>query len=80
MCSSDLVICGSDPQYAELATNTAKALKSAGASLVYLAGHPGDARSDYEAAGISEFIYVGADVLGICANALDHLLVKQGEK
>jgi len=74
------VICGSDPQYAELATNTAKALKSAGASLVYLAGHPGDARSDYEAAGISEFIYVGADVLGICANALDHLLVKQGEK
>ncbi|MEQ9347677.1 MAG: methylmalonyl-CoA mutase family protein [Thalassospira sp.] len=74
------VICGSDPQYAELAVNTAKALKSAGATLVYLAGHPGDARSDYEAAGIDEFIYVGADVLGICEIALDHVLAKQGEK
>lgn len=74
------VICGSDPQYGDMATDVAKALKSAGADIVYLAGHPGDARADYEAAGIGEFIFVGADVLAICGTALDHLLAKQGEK
>lgn len=74
------VICGSDPQYGDMAADVAKALKSSGASLVYLAGHPGDARSDYQAAGIDEFIHVGSDVLGICETALDHLLGKPGEK
>lgn len=74
------VICGSDPQYADMAKDVAKALKSGGADIVYLAGHPGDARADYEAAGIDEFIFVGADVLAICGTALDHLLAKQGEK
>lgn len=74
------VICGSDPQYAAMATDVAKALSKAGASKIYLAGHPGEARADYEAAGISEFVHVGADVLAICGDALDHLIGKQGEK
>jgi len=74
------VICGSDAQYAEMATDVAKALKAKGASMVYLAGQPGDARSAYEAAGIDEFVFVGADVLAICGAALDHLLGAQGEK
>ncbi|MCC9620857.1 methylmalonyl-CoA mutase subunit beta [Thalassospira sp. MA62] len=74
------VICGSDLQYADMACDVAKALKSAGAEKVYLAGNSGDARGDYEAAGISDFIFVGADVLGICAVALDHLIDQQGEK
>lgn len=74
------IICGSDAQYADMVADVAKALKAKGASMVYLAGQPGDARSDYEAAGINEFVFVGADVLAICGTALDHLLGKQGEK
>ncbi|NIZ00390.1 methylmalonyl-CoA mutase family protein [Thalassospira lucentensis] len=67
------VICGSDPQYGDMAADMAKALKDAGASRVYLAGHPGDAKAAYEAAGIDDFIYVGSDVPGICRTAMDHI-------
>ncbi len=70
------VICGSDPQYADMAADIAKALKQAEATRIYLAGHPGDARADYEAAGIDDFIFIGADVLAICETALSHLGVK----
>jgi methylmalonyl-CoA mutase len=70
------VICGSDPQYADMAADIAKALKQAGATRIYLAGHPGDARAHYEAAGIDDFIFIGADVLAICETALSHLGVK----
>jgi methylmalonyl-CoA mutase len=37
-------------------------LKSAGAKFVYLAGRPGDAKAEYEAAGIDDFAYMGVDV------------------
>lgn len=74
------VICGSDPQYADMVADIAKALSKAGATRIYLAGHPGDARAAYEAAGIDEFIFVGADVLSICSTALDHVLGTKGEK
>lgn len=70
------VICGSDPQYADMAADVAQSLKQAGATRIYLAGHPGDARADYEAAGIDDFIFIGADVLAICETALSHLGVK----
>ena len=57
------VLCSSDAVYGDLAAETAAALKGAGATSVYLAGHPGDARADYEAAGIDGFIHMGCDVL-----------------
>ncbi len=56
-------ICSSDRTYAELAESVAKALKAAGADRVYLAGNPGDARAEYEAAGVDEFVHVGVDVV-----------------
>jgi len=56
-------LCSSDATYAELAGVTAKALKAAGASRVYLAGNPGDARAAYQSAGVDEFVHIGVDVV-----------------
>ncbi len=70
------IICGSDTQYAEHAAEMAKALKAAGARRIYLAGHPGDNRAAFEAAGIDDFIFVGSDVVATTTAVLDHLGVK----
>ncbi len=70
------IICGTDAQYSEMATDIAKALKQAGANRIYLAGHPGDAKTSYEVAGIDDFISIGGDVLDVCKTALTHLGVK----
>ena len=56
-----------------MATDVAKALKAAGAEQVYLAGHPGERRADYEAAGIDGFIHIGVDVLAVLQDAHDKL-------
>ena len=61
--ASVAVICSSDAIYADLAASTAEALVGAGATHVVLAGRPGDAQATYEAAGIADFIHMGADVL-----------------
>lgn len=70
------IICGSDTQYAEHAAEMAKALKAAGASRIFLAGHPGDNRAAFEAAGIDDFIFMGSDVIATTTATLDHLGVK----
>lgn len=57
------VICGTDAAYTEQGVAYAQALKAAGASFVYLAGRAGDAKDQYEAAGIDDFVYMGVDVL-----------------
>jgi methylmalonyl-CoA mutase len=57
------VICGTDAAYLEQAVAYATSLKAAGAKFVYLAGRPGDAKAEYEAAGIDDFAYMGVDVL-----------------
>jgi hypothetical protein len=56
------VLCGDDASYAAAAADTAKALKAAGATLVLLAGKPGEAEASYRAAGIDGFAFLGADV------------------
>lgn len=56
-------LCGSDKRYADEAVSAAKALKAAGVSRLYLAGRPGDREQELRAAGVDEFIFVGADVL-----------------
>lgn len=62
-------LCSSDALYEQHATATATALKAAGASVVYLAGNPGDRRAAEEAAGVDEFVHVGVDVLDILGRA-----------
>jgi methylmalonyl-CoA mutase len=64
------VICSSDAVYAERAASCARALKAAGCQRLYLAGNPGDARAEYEAAGIDEFVFLGVDVLDVGERAL----------
>lgn len=57
-------ICSSDENYAAMAEDAARALKRAHAGRIYLMGRPDEAqRAAYEAAGIDEFVYMGADVL-----------------
>lgn len=56
-------ICGSDKRYAEEAVATARALKAAGATRVYLAGKPGNLEAALRETGVDEFIHIGVDVL-----------------
>lgn len=63
------VICGSDGTYADMAADAAAALKSAGAVGVYLAGAPGEHRDAFTAAGIDDFVHLGANVLQVLTTA-----------
>lgn len=71
--ASIAAICSSDAIYGDLAATTAEALVAAGATHVVLAGRPGDAQSSYEAAGISAFIHMGANVLDVLRRTHDVL-------
>jgi methylmalonyl-CoA mutase len=57
------IITGSDAGYAEHADATARALKSAGADWVLLAGKPGEREAGLRNAGVDQFVFVGVDVL-----------------
>ncbi|WP_417449014.1 methylmalonyl-CoA mutase family protein [Kordiimonas sp.] len=61
-----VVICGTDSQYETLGLKAAEMLKAAGADHIYLAGRAEDTLT---AAGVDEFIYMGADVLDTLARA-----------
>ncbi|RBM16108.1 methylmalonyl-CoA mutase subunit beta [Streptomyces sp. PT12] len=63
----------SDALYAERAEAVARALTSGGASRVFLAGRPGDAREAYEKAGIDTFVFAGCDAVAVLTSVLDHL-------
>ena len=54
-------IASSDAVYAELGEATAHALKSAGATHVFLAGRPGDQEAALKAAGVDAFWFAGQD-------------------
>ncbi len=56
-------ICSSDALYAEHAAPTAKALKSAGAKLVLMAGRPGEKEAALKSAGVDQFLVEGADAV-----------------
>ena len=56
-------ICSSDTINAEHAEATARALKSAGATLVLMAGRPGEREAALKAAGVDQFLFAGADAV-----------------
>jgi len=56
-------ICSSDAVYAAVAEETARALKAAGATLVLMAGRPGDKEAAFKAAGVDQFLFAGADAV-----------------
>lgn len=66
-------LCSSDKVYAAEAADAARALKSAGASHIYLAGRPGEIEAELKAAGVRDFIYVGCDVVATLKAAHDML-------
>lgn len=68
------VICSSDKIYEELAADTARALKEAGAQHVLLAGRPGEMEAQLREAGVDMFIFIGCNVL----DTLRTLLKDQG--
>jgi methylmalonyl-CoA mutase len=57
-------LCSSDAVYAKEAGDAAKALATAGATHIYLAGQPRD-QAALQAAGIGTFIFAGCDALAV---------------
>ncbi|MBC2874157.1 MULTISPECIES: methylmalonyl-CoA mutase small subunit [Streptomyces] len=66
-------LCSSDALYAEQAEDVARALKSAGATRVFLAGRPGDRRDDWRRAGVDAYVSAGGDAVALLSSVLDHL-------
>lgn len=76
--ASFTIVCSTDTVYGEHAANVAKALKDAGAAVVYMAGKPAaDAEPALKAAGIDEFIFIGCDAKALLENA--HKRLKAGQ-
>jgi len=72
-------LCSSDKIYAAEAADAAKALTSAGAAHIYLAGRPGELEAALRSAGVRDFIYVGCDVLATLRGAHGSLDLKGAE-
>ena len=70
------VICGSDDQYPEWLPSLAPKLRERGAREVVLAGRPGEHEARFREAGVSQFIYLGVDVVATLSHLLDRLGVK----
>jgi methylmalonyl-CoA mutase len=68
-----VVICGSDDQYPEWVPVLAPALAKAGAVEILLAGRPGEQEAAFRAAGVTGFIFMGADVSAALTSLLDRL-------
>ncbi|MCB9647784.1 MAG: methylmalonyl-CoA mutase [Deltaproteobacteria bacterium] len=59
------VLCSSDELYATEVARYAPAVKAAGVTALYLAGHPGDRRAADKEAGVDGFVHVGCDAVGV---------------
>ncbi len=62
-------ICSSDKMYASDGADAAKALATAGATHIYLAGKPSDLETELKSAGVTDFVSAGADALAVLRGA-----------
>ncbi len=62
-------LCSSDKLYADHAEAAAKALQAAGGRHIYLAGRPSDSEAALRAAGVTGFVFAGADALATLQDA-----------
>lgn len=62
------VLCSSDALYEEQAEAVAAALRSAGATTVFLAGKPGTS-----AAAVDEYVFAGCDAVAVLSSVLDRM-------
>jgi methylmalonyl-CoA mutase len=71
------VICGSDEDYETLLEPAVGALKTAGCPVLLVAGRPRERETALREAGVSDFVFVGADVLGVMSLVLDSIGVQR---
>jgi methylmalonyl-CoA mutase len=57
------VVCGSDADYEELLAPAITTLEEAGCRVLLVAGRPGDREQELRQAGVSDFVFLGANVL-----------------
>jgi methylmalonyl-CoA mutase len=69
--ASFAVICGSDDDYVTILEPAVAVLKKAGCPVVLVAGRPGERAAKLREAGVSDFVFVGADVRGVMTDVLD---------
>ena len=62
-------LCSQDKVYAGLAAAAAKALQTAGAKHIYLAGRANEQKAALRAAGVNDFIFAGGDALATLQEA-----------
>ena len=67
------ILCSADPLYGDMTPTVAPALKAAGCKKLFQAGHPGDKKDDYMAAGVDDFIFMGGPVLTTLRQTLREL-------
>jgi len=65
------VICGSDEDYQMSLERAIAALKAAGCPVLLVAGHPREREAVLRDAGVSDFLFTGADVLRVMSRVLD---------
>ncbi|MFZ1862911.1 MAG: methylmalonyl-CoA mutase family protein [Polyangiales bacterium] len=75
--TSIAVICGSDQDYEAMLDRAVAALKGAGCPVLLLAGRPGARETLLREAGVSDFVFVGTDVLHVMIRALDSIGVSR---
>jgi len=66
-------LCSSDKVYETEGADAAAALKSAGATHIYLAGKPGGLENDFRTAGVESFVAAGGDALATLNGAYESL-------
>lgn len=66
-----ICICSSDDIYQDHAIAAAKTLRELISGPIFLAGRPADLEQGLREAGVTDFIHVGCDVLGLLNQALD---------
>lgn len=78
--SGALLAClvSTDDVYEAQAEEAARALKTAGANYLYLAGRPGEREDAFREAGVDAFVFAGCDLLAILKDAFDRLETHQG--
>ena len=71
------VVCGSDADYETMLEPAVAALKNAGCPVLLVAGRPGEQAAALREAGVSDFVFVGADVLRVMTEVLDSVGVER---
>jgi len=66
-------ICGADADYEAMIPAFAAALRSAGATRIYVAGRPGAHEEAWRKSGVDGFIFMGSDLVACLEDTLDHM-------